>query len=95
MPRLFNKRTDGIPYGAVYIGRPSKWGNPHPMHGESDRDRVCDLFEEYLAGRPDLQAAARRELKGKDLVCHCFPKRCHGFTLIRIANEEGEIDENP
>lgn len=27
-PRVLNKRTDAAPHGAVYIGRPSKWGNP-------------------------------------------------------------------
>ena len=27
-PRVLNRRTDTIPPGAVYVGRPSKWGNP-------------------------------------------------------------------
>ena len=28
-PRVLNKRTDRIPPDAVYVGRPSKWGNPY------------------------------------------------------------------
>ncbi len=28
-PRVLNKRTDTIPPSAVYVGRPSKWGNPY------------------------------------------------------------------
>jgi hypothetical protein len=32
--------------------------------------------------------AAKRELKGKDLVCYCAPLACHGDVLSRIANEE-------
>lgn len=28
MPRVWNKRDPNCPKNAVYIGRPSKWGNP-------------------------------------------------------------------
>lgn len=28
------------------------------------------------------------ELKGKDLACWCTPQRCHGDTLIKLANKE-------
>ena len=28
MPKVLNKKTDKIPPDAVYVGRPSKWGNP-------------------------------------------------------------------
>ena len=93
MPRLYNKNVDGIPYGAVYIGRPSKWGNPFPLQGESSRNRVCDQFEDYVRDNPQLQADAQRELKGKDLVCFCYPKRCHGLTWLRYANNESEENE--
>lgn len=85
-PRVL-KKNGPIPKGAVYIGRPSKWGNPFPMGSEEDRDDVCDKFEEYLKGRPDLINQAKRELKGRDLVCYCAPARCHGDTLLRVANE--------
>lgn len=30
----------------------------------------------------------KRELRGRDLVCWCFPLTCHGEILLRIANEE-------
>jgi hypothetical protein len=26
------------------------------------------------------------ELRGKDLVCWCAPKPCHGDVLLRLAN---------
>ena len=47
------------------------------------------------------------ELKGKDLVCFCAPKLCHGEVLLRIANgteernvgqvlsEDGGTDSQP
>jgi hypothetical protein len=33
--RIQRKRTKGWrqPEGAVYVGRPTKWGNPFPVHG--------------------------------------------------------------
>lgn len=74
------------PAGAVYIGRPSKWGNPYAMHGEHMRDAVCVQYEAWIQTQPALLAAAVRELRGKDLVCFCAPRRCHGDTLLRIAN---------
>ncbi len=33
MPKVFNKRYGKIPPSAVYIGRPSKWGNPYKIGG--------------------------------------------------------------
>lgn len=50
------------------------------------RDMACDGYEVHL----DKMIAARRldptELAGKDLVCHCAPKRCHCEILRRRAN---------
>ena len=28
MPRVLNKKVDGVPVNAIYVGRPTKWGNP-------------------------------------------------------------------
>lgn len=92
MPRVLNKRTDGEPIGSVYVGRPTRWGNPMHMISEKDRDFVCDYFENFMMD-PTHQAirdACKRELKGKDLVCWCAPLRCHADTLLRIANEDDE-----
>lgn len=87
MPTVLNKKHAGVPAGAVYIGRPSVFGNPFAMRSEEDRNLVCDQFEQYVRERPQLIARIKRELKGKDLVCFCAPKRCHGDLLLRIANE--------
>jgi len=84
VPKVKNKRVDSA---GVYIGRPSKWGNPFPMRHEGERDSVCEQYEQWLMSQPALLAAAKTELKGKDLVCWCAPKRCHGDVLLRIANE--------
>lgn len=87
-PRVYNTRTETYPPGAVYVGRPSPWGNPFPMVLEAQRAAVLIQYEAWLLERPDLIAKIRRELAGKHLVCWCSPKPCHADILLRIANEE-------
>lgn len=90
MPKIYNlRRKNEIPYGAVRIDRQSKFGNPFVMKDDSDseRNRVCDEYEAWIKTKPQLIAAIKEELKGKDLMCWCAPKRCHGETIMRIANE--------
>ena len=70
----------------VYIGRPSKWQNPFPISTVMTRDQVCDKFDSYLQAHPKLLEAARKELKGKNLICFCVPQKCHGDTLFKLAN---------
>lgn len=89
MPRVLNKRRDEVGLDAVYIGRPSKWGNPFVIGKDGTRSEVIKKYEAWIRNNPDLVEAAKRELKGKDLVCFCSPKPCHGDVLMRIANEVG------
>jgi hypothetical protein len=84
-PRVLNKR-DRIPEGAVYVGRPSRFGNPFVIGRHGDRSAVVARFEAALLANPDLLAAAKAELRGKDLVCWCAPEACHADVLLRIAN---------
>lgn len=91
MARVLNKYIDEIPSDAVYIGRPSKWGNPFvvgSMTFSRDRLSAVEAYARWIDTQPELRAAAKEELKGKDLVCFCEPKPCHGRVLLRIANEE-------
>lgn len=81
---VLNKYTNGR---GVNIMRPTKWGNPFVIGRDGSRADVIAKFESYLAKRPDLVEAARKELRGKDLVCCCAPLPCHGDVLSRIANE--------
>lgn len=90
-PRLFNQRHKDPkrrpPPDAVYVGRPSKWGNPFALTQEELRPQVIQDYERWLLQQPDLVAAARVELRGRNLVCWCHPKPCHGSILLRVANE--------
>uniref|UniRef100_A0A6H2A497 DUF4326 domain-containing protein n=1 Tax=viral metagenome TaxID=1070528 RepID=A0A6H2A497_9ZZZZ len=71
----------------VYIGRPSKWGNPFNIGQDGDREEVIRKYEEYLLNSPNLMAALP-ELRDKILGCWCAPKACHGDVLTRLANKD-------
>jgi hypothetical protein len=79
---VVNVRTD--PYD-VYIGRPSKWGNPFRLRREGDRGAVLIQYRAWLMTRPDLLSQLG-ELRGKVLGCWCKPKACHGDVLAELAN---------
>jgi hypothetical protein len=86
VPRVYNQRIETYPAGAVQVGSPSRWANPFRTTVEAQRDAACDAYELWLQDRPELVEAMKRELRGKDLVCWCSPKRCHADTILRIAN---------
>lgn len=85
MPQVLNRKFAGIPVDAVYVGRPSKWGNPFVVGRHGTRDEVVALYEDWLKRQPHLMASLR-ELRDKDLVCHCAPSKCHADILLRYAN---------
>lgn len=70
----------------VFVGRPSKWGNPYSIGQHGSRNQVIAKYRKYLADRPDLQEAVRKELQGKDLLCFCHPLACHADILLELAN---------
>ena len=77
-----------IPDGAVYVGRGrgSTWGNPFEIGKDGDRAEVVAKHREWFYAQPELVARARRELRGRDLVCFCAPALCHADTLAEAAN---------
>jgi hypothetical protein len=76
----------------IYIGRPSKWGNPFTFKQGTiaefvvPKDEVLVRYEAWLKQQPELMASLH-ELKGKTLGCWCHPKPCHGDILARLADE--------
>ena len=71
---------------AVRIDRSSKYGNPFLLGMDGNRDEVCDAFElHYLPHKPSIQKDLKT-LRGKVLICHCYPERCHGNCLRDLAN---------
>ena len=96
--RIQRKRIKGwrMPDGAVYVGRPTKWGNPFqvgkgipflPGRKVADNRHAASLFAAHALQEEALIAAARAELRGKDLACWCpLDRPCHADILLAIAN---------
>ena len=83
--------SDRIP-GAVIVDRTSQWGNPFVIGKDGNRDEVCDRFEAYAKKRVAEDPEWIKPLVGKDLACHCAPKRCHAQTLLRLASDCSDPD---
>lgn len=84
--RVFNKYHRDAPPGAVYIGRGSPYGNPFVIGTNGDRDEVIAVHRDWIREQPELLERVRRDLAGKSLVCFCYPKPCHGDTLVEVAD---------
>ena len=70
----------------VYIGRPSKWGNPFAIGEHGTRTEVIAKYKEYILSKPELLQDLK-ELKGKTLGCFCKPLPCHGDVLIELIKD--------
>jgi hypothetical protein len=71
MCKVLNRHRDGMPAGAIYIGRGSKWGNRFRIGVDGDRATVIAKHERWLADQHDLLRALD-ELRGHDLLCYCL-----------------------
>ena len=89
-PRLLNASKVGLSVeGATYIGRPSPYGNPYVVGVHGERGECIEMFASWIQ-KPEqsrLVEIAKRELKGKDLICWCAPKPCHGRVWLGIVND--------
>lgn len=90
MPRVFSKKgKEPVPADAVYVGRPSKWGNPYShMHlagcvHVATREQAIERYREHLVSSGLIDDV--HELIGRDLVCHCTPLPCHADVLLEAA----------
>ena len=84
--RIQRKRTKGwrMPPNTVYVGRPTKWGNP--CRSGSPAQRVVS-YAQYLTDNPNLIADTKKELRGRNLACYCpLDQPCHVDVLLKLAN---------
>jgi Domain of unknown function (DUF4326) len=86
----WDNRNEGE--GVVYIGRPSRWGNPFRIGQHGSRETVIKLYGIWLHApeQKALRNRARCELRGKRLACYCSPLPCHGDALAKVADSEIE-----
>lgn len=101
--RIQRKRSKGWrwPEGAVYVGRPTPFGNPFTVTEKLAPGKMIGAryfavptiedaiacYREYLDQKPELVERIRSELRGKNLMCWCpLNQRCHADLLLEIAN---------
>lgn len=82
----------------VYIGRPSKWGNPFTHINSkstkaefilSTREEAIEAYRKWITEGEGMHLLNDiHELKDKVIGCwcYCYPKSCHGDILADIAN---------
>jgi len=85
----------------VYIGRPTKWGNPftHIQDGRtlakyvvSSREEAIKSYQDWITtGEGSYLLKDLHELKDKTLGCWCHPKPCHGDILKNLIENESKI----
>lgn len=92
-----------MPANTVKVDRTTKWGNPF-VPGKSggaytggqpvaDKRHAFCLYRSIAPDNTELAAAARAELRGKNLACWCahddpYEDACHGAVLLKLANQE-------
>lgn len=86
--RVQRKRVKGwkMPENTIYVGRPTKYGNPYKPMLWGDTVETC--IERYKTNMSTmLKQDVVKELKGKNLACFCpLDKPCHADVLLEIAN---------
>ncbi|WP_029931059.1 DUF4326 domain-containing protein [Nocardia otitidiscaviarum] len=104
--RIQRQRTKGwrMPDNTVYVGRPTKWGNPFRpgkfrfLTG-AKKGQLMDAQDAVTSyrnriervGGPEVIALIREELRGKNLCCWCRTDQpCHADVLLEIANTPEE-----
>ncbi len=79
----------------IKVDRSSPLGNPFYMRLESQRDKVCDDYRDYIY--KEIRAGNKRIIQELErlcqiyktygqlrLFCWCAPKRCHSETIREI-----------
>lgn len=76
----------------IYIGRPSKYGNPYSSKESNIAENVgskeesIEKYEEYIDQHPEIIDSLIKELKENvvyKLGCWCKPSNCHGDVLVK------------
>lgn len=95
--RIQRSRAKGwrMPDGAIYVGRPTMWGNRWTIGTWSNTlgrkvetiEEAVELYRLLIWPAAHHLAWIRERLRGHDLVCWCpLDAVCHADILLEIAN---------
>ncbi|RKY69337.1 MAG: hypothetical protein DRQ02_01370 [Candidatus Latescibacterota bacterium] len=88
--RIQRKRNRGwrMPANTIYVGRPTRWGNPFHVGMQGNAAECVRLYRSWLRTMPILVADAKRELRGKNLACWCsLDQPCHADVLLELVKD--------
>lgn len=83
-PRIYNWKNRGhipIPDDAVWVDRKTPYGNRFVVGKHGTREECIAKFVEQQLPNLDV-----RPLRGKSLICHCWPLPCHAAPIFKKAN---------
>lgn len=60
-----------MPENAVYVGRPSCWGNPYVVTPGLTAEEAVQRYRKEVTMRAGTIARIRDNLRGKNLACWC------------------------
>ena len=68
----------------VYIGRPSKLGNPFTIGKDGTREQVVIKYKHYAVNNPHILRNISQLKEDDILACWCAPEDCHGNAIMEI-----------
>jgi hypothetical protein len=76
-----------MPENAVYVGRPTRWGNPYRV-SEMPLGKCLEMYELWLSAQLKSNPGFLDPLMDKDLACFCrLDSPCHADILLRKLKE--------
>lgn len=83
--RIQRKRTKGwrMPEGAVYVGRPTKWGNPFQITGPITREKCLRIYKAWITGGTFTEKSIAK-IMGKGVECPDQP-----LAIFRLQATRG------
>jgi len=92
--RIFKQESpNGLPI--IYVGRPSKWGNPYKVGDDKEcgvlvktREAVIEMYTAYAKMMTEKDPTWLDGLRDKNLSCWCgLDEKCHADILLELANQ--------
>ena len=74
-----------MPPNTIYVGRPTKWGNPFQVGTDWTLEYVLAKYRQWLLGKIKADPHFLVPLKHKDLACWCkLTDKCHADILLEF-----------
>jgi hypothetical protein len=81
-----------MPQNTVYVGRPTKWGNPFKIGVHGSREEVLRKYRIWIEQKLNQDPNFLTPLRGRNLACFCrLTEPCHADILLQLANQQSRL----